>query len=45
MNLVFRSEVALLGFWEYMFRTLVTVCSYYFQEDENVYKFSQFCKL
>ncbi len=25
MNLVFGSEVALLGFWEYMFRILVTV--------------------
>ncbi len=26
MNLVFGSEVALLGFWEYMFGILVTVC-------------------
>ncbi len=25
MNLVFGSEVALLGFWEYMIRILVTV--------------------
>ncbi len=25
MNLVFGSEVALLGFWEYMFGILVTV--------------------
>jgi hypothetical protein len=25
MNLVFGSEVALLGFWEYMFGVLVTV--------------------
>jgi hypothetical protein len=24
--MVFRSEAALLGFWEYMFRILVTVC-------------------
>jgi hypothetical protein len=26
MNLVFGSEVALLGFWEYMFGVLITVC-------------------
>jgi hypothetical protein len=26
MNMVFRSEAALLGFWEYMFRIFVTVC-------------------
>jgi hypothetical protein len=26
MNLVFGSEVALLGFWEYMFRILFRVC-------------------
>ena len=27
MNLVFRSEVALVGFWEYMFRILFRVLS------------------
>ncbi len=27
MNLVFGSEVALLGFWEYMFQILFRVCS------------------
>ncbi len=26
MNLEFGSEVALLGFWEYMFRILLRVC-------------------
>jgi hypothetical protein len=28
MNMVFRSEVALLGFWEYMFRILFRVYKY-----------------
>jgi hypothetical protein len=27
MNMVFRSEAALFGFWEYMFRTFATVHS------------------
>jgi len=34
MNLVFGSEVALLGFWEYMFGILITVL--YSQNSSNL---------
>jgi hypothetical protein len=36
MNLVFGSVVALLGFWEYMFGILVTVCTKQRRKEENL---------
>jgi hypothetical protein len=42
MNLVFGSEVALLGFWEYMFRILFRVYSAefygFFQKELTLYR-------
>ncbi len=39
MNVILASEVALSGFWEYMFRILITVYLYWKEgeEQQNIY--------